>query len=39
MKRKSKKQLVLEHLQEGKTITGKDAWELYGAYRLSGIIH
>ena len=30
---------VLKHLQNGRTITQKDAILLYGAYRLSGIIH
>jgi len=38
MKKKSKKQLVLEHLQSRKPITPMDALNLYGSFRLSVII-
>lgn len=29
---------ILNHLKSGKSITSKEAYELYGATRLSGII-
>lgn len=32
-------QMILEHLKSGKTITGKEAMELYGCMRLSARIH
>lgn len=30
---------VWKHLQSGRPITGKQAWQLYGYYRLSSCIH
>ena len=30
---------VLAHLKSGKTLTGKQAWGLFGCYRLSSVIH
>ena len=30
---------ILNHLKSGKTITSKEAFELYGVTRLSAIIH
>lgn len=30
---------ILNHLKSGKSITNKEAFELYGATRLSSIIH
>lgn len=30
---------ILNHLEAGNTITSKEAFELYGATRLSAIIH
>tara|TARA_B100001057_G_C22859775_1_gene954036 strand:- start:3882 stop:4103 length:222 start_codon:yes stop_codon:yes gene_type:complete len=35
----SKTQKVLSHLKKYKSITPKDAYELYGSMRLSGIIY
>ena len=30
---------ILNHLKSGKTITSKEAFELYGVTRLSAIVH
>lgn len=30
---------ILAHLKNGKTLTGKQAWNLFGCYRLSDVIH
>lgn len=38
-KKKSKSQMVLEHLQKHKKITSNEAWMLYGESRLSAVIH
>lgn len=35
---KSQRQAVLEHLKKNGSITSKEAFELYGATRLSSII-
>lgn len=37
--KKSQKQLVLEHLERGFSITSLEAWEKYGCSRLACIIH
>ena len=34
----TQKERILNHLKKFGSITQKDAWELYGASRLSGII-
>lgn len=39
MKEKSATKSVLEHLERCKSITSKEAFELYGATRLSSIIY
>jgi hypothetical protein len=36
---KGKKKQILDHLKSGRSITGRDAWSLYGVYRLSSTIH
>lgn len=38
MKKKTQKELVLEHLQKGKSITSREAWEAYGCSRLADVI-
>tara|TARA_Y100001963_G_scaffold99206_1_gene136559 strand:+ start:131 stop:361 length:231 start_codon:yes stop_codon:yes gene_type:complete len=30
---------ILQHLKDGRRLTQKEAINMYGAYRLSGIIH
>ena len=35
----SKTQLILKHLKRGAGITPMQAWEKYGVYRLSSVIH
>ena len=35
---KTQKEMVLGHLQSGKSITSLEAWELYGCSRLSDVI-
>jgi hypothetical protein len=35
---KSQKDLVLEHLERGWSITSLEAWQMYGISRLSDII-
>lgn len=35
---KTQKELVLEHLERGFSITGIEAWEWYGCSRLADII-
>lgn len=35
----NQKQRILEHIQKHGSITQKEAWELYGASRLSAIIY
>lgn len=30
---------ILQHLQSGKTINPKQAWDLFGCYRLGARIH
>jgi len=39
MTKTSQKDLVLAHLQSGKTITSLEALNQFGAFRLSSIIH
>ena len=36
---KGQRSAILNHLQEHKTLTSKEAFELFGATRLSAIIH
>lgn len=36
--KKSQKELVLEHLQRGWSITSLEAWEKYGCSRLADVI-
>jgi hypothetical protein len=36
---KDQKATVLKHLQKHKSITGKEAWDGYGVYRLSSVIN
>ena len=35
----NQKQRILEHIQKHGSITQKEAWDLYGASRLSAIIY
>ena len=35
----SKSTKVLNHLKKGKTLTGAQAWKLFGLYRLSSVIY
>lgn len=35
----TQEQIILEHLQNHEGITPKEAWQLYGVYRLSSVIH
>lgn len=37
--KKSQTSDILQHLKDGRKLTQKEAINLYGAYRLSGIIH
>lgn len=30
---------ILEYLQNGGSLSGFDAWQMFGAYRLGAIIH
>lgn len=38
-KRKTKKQLIKEHLQAGRSITPMEALKLYDSFRLAAVIH
>lgn len=38
-KKVSKTQLIQKHLKRGAGITPMKAWEVYGVYRLSSVIH
>jgi len=35
----NKSEKIKKHLMSGKTINPKQAWDKYGVYRLSSIIH
>ena len=38
MKKKSQKEMVLEHLESGKSITAMEALRLYKCFRLADVI-
>lgn len=35
----TQKEIILDHLMQGRSITGAEAYTRYGIYRLSAIIH
>jgi len=39
MTKVTKKQMVLEYLQKGRTLTSEEAWNFFGASRLADIVH
>lgn len=38
-KKQSQRERILSHLKSGRTLNPKQAWNLYGCYRLSARIH
>ena len=39
MKKRTQKDMVLDYLKHGRSLTSLKAWELFGISRLSSIIH